>query len=85
MPAYGFFVRHVKNLQMSEIEVRTAKPDARPPFIIEQAKDVDVTDIKATREGDQPMFVLRNVEGFKAHRVQNVADVVKDKVEEEKY
>jgi len=85
MPAYGFFVRHVKNLELSDIQVSTAKPDARPPFVIEQAKGVDLINVKATRSEGVPMGILRNVEGFSTHRVQNVADTTKDKVDEEKF
>jgi polygalacturonase len=85
MPAYGFFVRHVKNLELSDIQVSTVKPDARPPFVIEEAKGVDLINVKATRGERLPMGILRNVEGFSTHRVQNVADTTKDKVEQEKF
>ena len=33
MPAYGFFIRHVKDLKMRGVEVTTGSPDARPPFM----------------------------------------------------
>jgi hypothetical protein len=70
---------------MSDIEVSTAKPDARPPFVIEQAKGVELVNVKATRGDGLPMGILRNVESFTTHRVENVADTTKDKVEEEKF
>jgi polygalacturonase len=84
MPAYGFFVRHVKNLELSDIQVSTAKPDVRPPFVIEQARGVDLSNVKATRGDGVPMAILRNVEGLTMHRVQNVPDTTKEKVEEER-
>ena len=84
MPAYGFFVRHVKNLELSDIQVSTEKPDVRPPFVIEQAKGVGLSNVKATRGEGVPMVILRNVEGLSTHRVQGVADTMKEKVEEEK-
>ena len=85
MPAYGFFVRHVKNLELSDIQVSTAKPDVRPPFVIEQAKGVELDNVKATRGDGVPMVILRDVTGFKTHRVQGIADMEKEKAEEEKY
>lgn len=41
MPAYGFFIRHVRGLSMHAVDVRTAEPDARPALILQ-----DVTDAK---------------------------------------
>jgi len=33
-PAYGFFLRHVRNIEMSHVEVASAAPDARPAFYL---------------------------------------------------
>lgn len=33
LPAKGFFVRHARNLQFSNIKVETEQPDARPDFV----------------------------------------------------
>lgn len=38
MPAYGFFVRHVKGLDMRDVEVSYLNPEERPAFLYE---DVD--------------------------------------------
>jgi polygalacturonase len=38
MPAWGFFLRHIKGLDMHDVKVSTLTPDARPAFIL---KDVE--------------------------------------------
>jgi hypothetical protein len=35
MPAYGFFVRHVRGLTMTDVEVSYLKDDVRPPFLLD--------------------------------------------------
>src|SRR5688500_5395637 len=85
MPAYGFFVRHVKGLEVSDVQVTYEKDDVRPPFVVEQARDVTFVNVKAKRPAGSPAFVLRNVENFTTHRVQGVADSTKERVEAEEY
>jgi len=34
LPAYGFFVRHVKNVRLRDVELTSATPDPRPPTTI---------------------------------------------------
>jgi hypothetical protein len=85
MPAYGFFIRHVKGLEVSDVMVTYEKDDVRPPFVVEQARGVSFVNVKAKRPQGSPAFVLRDVEQFTTHRVEGVADTTKDKVVEEKY
>ena len=35
MPAYGFFIRHAKGIQMDNVEVSYTEPEARPPFVFD--------------------------------------------------
>lgn len=42
LPAYGFFVRHVKSLKMSNVQVRLEKADARPPFAFHDVQDLEL-------------------------------------------
>lgn len=40
LPARGFFVRHARGIRFDGIEIRTAAPDERPEYVVE---DADVT------------------------------------------
>lgn len=47
MPAGGFFLRHVRNLEMSHVEVAPMKADARPSFVLEDVERADFFAITA--------------------------------------
>jgi polygalacturonase len=64
LPAYGFFIRHVKGLRMNDVQVSYLKEDARPAFWMNQVKDVEFYRLRAQRGANLGTFVLRNVEDF---------------------
>lgn len=57
-PSHGFFIRHLRNLEMSHIEIAPLQPDPRPAFWLE---DVHRADFFAITAPKQPNFSLRNV------------------------
>jgi polygalacturonase len=57
-PSNAFFIRHLKNLEMSHVEVAPLNPDPRPAFWLE---DVHRADFFAITAPAQPNFALRNV------------------------
>jgi hypothetical protein len=81
-PAYGFFIRHVKNLELSDIHLSYAKDDVRPPFVIESCAGVDIENVKAEHLSTVPVFVLRQIQNFRAQFVDGVADVAKPLIDE---
>ncbi len=73
---YGFFVRHVKGLEMSDIQVSYLKEDLRPPFVLNDVKGADFQHIKAQSAPGVPMFVLREVEDFSIQQSRPLRDIV---------
>ena len=57
-PSHGFFIRHLRNLEMSHVEVAPANPDPRPAFWLE---DVHRADFFAITAPLQPNFALHSV------------------------
>jgi polygalacturonase len=57
-PSNGFFIRHLKNLEMSHVEIAPAKPDPRPAFWLEDVHRADFFAVTAPRQGN---FSLHNV------------------------
>ena len=74
MPSYGFYIRHVKGLTMTDVEVSYIKDDARPPFVLDDVKGADFHRIKAQRNGTGPTFVLKAVSDFNTNQVWLVPD-----------
>jgi hypothetical protein len=64
LPAYGFFIRHVKGLQMRDVDLSYLTPDLRPAFVLNNVKGVEFIHVRAQKEADVPIFVLKNVSDF---------------------
>ena len=58
MPAQGFYLRHIRNLEMSHIEVRSLEADGRPAFHLE---DVHRADFLAATAPSAPAFYFNQV------------------------
>jgi hypothetical protein len=81
MPAYGFFVRHARGVELSDVEVGFMKEDRRPAFVLDNVKGIDFRHVRAHKASSVPSFVLLNVEDFTAHGSPVLADTHIDKVE----
>ncbi len=67
IPAYGFFIRHVRRLEMNGVSVMTLKDDARPPFIISDGDSIELRNVKARGVLGGPTFILKDIERFSIH------------------
>jgi polygalacturonase len=63
-PSYGFYVRHVKGLEMTNVEVRYEKEDWRPVFALHDVRGADFVHIKADHAPQVPEFSLNQVSDF---------------------
>lgn len=74
MPAYGFFVRNVTDLKMSDVEVNYINEDQRPPFVLNNVSGADFQHVRAQKAKDIPTFVLNNVTNFNVYNSVNIAN-----------
>jgi polygalacturonase len=81
MPAYGFFIRHARGIELNNVEVGFMKEDRRPAFVLDSVKAADFQHVKAQKAAGVPGFVLLNVEDFSVHGSPLVPDTHLDKVE----
>ena len=79
LPSYGFFIRHVKNLKMHDVQVTYLKDDYRPPFILDDVKGAILYDIQAEKSSGTSSFILKNVEDIHVLQTKNVKDIVVEK------
>lgn len=61
-PSNGFYIRHLRHLEMSHVEIAPEKPDVRPAFYLE---DVERADFFAITAPPQPNFALRKVKDLR--------------------
>jgi polygalacturonase len=64
LPATGLFARHVRNLEMSHVEVRTEAKDARAAIWMGDVQGARVFDLRAPEGAAK--FDLRNVRDFRS-------------------
>jgi polygalacturonase len=72
MPSQGFYLRHVKNVELSEIEVSAVAEDARPVFVLQNVEDADFFHVKAP-EG-VPVIDLHDSKNVRALWVRGLQD-----------
>lgn len=80
IPAYGFFVRHVRGLDMRGVKISYLQDEARAPFVFSDAKSVDLRDISARRATGVPSFILKNVKDFSVQQSWPLRDIRLGKV-----
>jgi polygalacturonase len=66
LPAYGFFIRHAKGIELNNVEVRFMQEDRRPAFVLDDVSGADFQHVKAQKAADVPTIVLKNVKDFTA-------------------
>ncbi len=75
LPAYGFFIRHAKGIELSNVEVNFLQEDRRPAFVLDQVNGATFENVKAQKAPNVSTFVLKNVENFETFRCKPVADM----------
>jgi polygalacturonase len=73
IPSTGFFLRHMKNLEMSHVEIACAAPDARPAFYLSEVERADFFAITAPRAADGA-FALNGVKDLRIGWSRAAAD-----------
>ena len=80
LPASGFFVRHAKNLEMSNVEIATAAPDPRPAFYLDDVDRSDFFRLQFPQQKSSGQFQLRNVTNFRLFGCRHYPDTHFDSV-----
>jgi polygalacturonase len=82
MPSYGFFIRHVKGITMTDVEVSFMKDDMRPPFVLIAVAGADFHRVKAQLAPSAKTFVLKDVSNFHTSHVGFVPDIKIERVKD---
>jgi polygalacturonase len=72
MPSQGFYLRHVKNIELSDIEIAAIAEDARPAFVFQDVEGADLFHIKTP--GSAPVIQLHDCKDVHALWVRGVPD-----------
>ena len=72
LPAIGFFIRHARNVEMSNVEIQTASADARPAFWLQ---DVVGADFFRMSLPPGRAYALDRVTKFRSFGCRSMSDV----------
>ncbi len=72
MPSQGFYVRHVKNIEMSNVEIAAMADDARPAFILQDVDGADFFHVKAPASA--PVMEIHNASDVNTLWVRGMKD-----------
>jgi polygalacturonase len=73
LPAYGFFIRHAKNVKLNNVEISYMGAETRVPIILDDVKGVTLNQVKAQIPAGQPMYRLHEVSGFEIIPAKSVS------------
>jgi polygalacturonase len=73
-PSYGFYIRHVNRIEMSNIEVRYENEDQRPPILLKDVKRADFLHVKADHAPGVPVLAMKDVTDFNLYLSRPLAD-----------
>jgi hypothetical protein len=62
IPAHGFFIRHAKGIDLTDIHVSTLKPDGRPALVLDNVKEILLDRVVSENAGNVSTLVLKNAE-----------------------
>jgi polygalacturonase len=79
LPAQHFYLRHVRNIEFSNVEVASVAADARPSFWLGDVNGADLLHLKLPR-GAGPACVLNDVSDFRMHSNRGFNDISIDGV-----
>jgi polygalacturonase len=71
-PAYGFYIRHVNGLEMTNIDIKRKVDDLRPPFVVSDVQHFYLEHVTAMPGKRAPMFEMDGVEDFTTQQVSGV-------------
>ena len=81
LPAWGFFVRHAKNIELRDLDLGVLKEDSRPVFVLDSVEHVDFEHCRTARPTGAPAFVMKSAKAVSARQCANVPDFQLDAAE----
>jgi polygalacturonase len=79
LPATGIYARHVKNLELTNVEIATESADARSAFYLDDVNGADFFRLKLPARTDQ--FRLKDVSDFRLFGCQHYPDTTEANAE----
>ena len=80
LPAYGFYIRHVDNIELNDVAVHFEQNDTRPAFVLDDVTTADFHHVTADKAQGAATYDLTDVNDFTVTDNRPVADTHLDHV-----
>jgi len=74
LPAYGFFIRHAKGIELNDVSVSYIQEDRRPAFVIDSAEHVTLENCQAARATGAPGLVMMKSKSILVRNCEGLTD-----------
>lgn len=74
LPAYGFFIRHAKNIELNNVEISFLGKESRPAFFLSDVKGLSLRNVTAQKGSSAFLFMLQQVEDFTIRDSKSLPD-----------
>jgi polygalacturonase len=74
LPAYGFFIRHARGIELSDVDVSFMKEDRRPAFVLDSVEAIELAHCKAGRAEGTPGLVMMKAKGIEVRASEGIPD-----------
>jgi len=75
MPAYGFYIRNVKGIQLENIDLNVLSKDLRPAFYLDNVTDADFKFVKAQISSESHALHIINTKNLNLFQSLDIKDV----------
>lgn len=80
LPAYGFFIRHAKGIELNDVSVSYMQEDRRPAFVLDSAERITLENCKPQKAQGAPGLVMMKSKSITVHNCEGLADFKGDSV-----
>ena len=75
LPAWGFYVRHMDNLTMKNINIKIKEPDYRPAMVFDDTKNLNLESITIEGTNKDKQIILHNTENVKTDNAKALLEI----------
>lgn len=79
-PAYGFYLRHGKYIELSDIDVHLLNPDARPAIFMDGVQNVEINGLKAPNQSNIPTLRVKATANLTIRHCSQCPDATRSKI-----
>jgi hypothetical protein len=80
LPAYGYFIRHAKNIDLKDINLDYMKEDRRPAFVLDSVEGIELQNCKAAKASGVPTLVMMKAKAIGVSHCAGLPDFRGDSI-----